>query len=508
MAVRNKNAYRAFLIISFVAINVLVIFGIGAVFSYLNTGADRTTMLHLESEVHEVYLPKVVWTDTVGEGRPMEKQTLSEIERDYKRAWYVKNLAYNSNNTYGLNDYYTDSALVKFERFIELNKAKNITLNITTLNHRPDLEFYSADGTMVVFKDENVNLYKETLLNDTIVFASRDTTSYRVIMLLEDGFWRIRHIKQLDIPTESVKQINHKKSNINIDEVKGVNYYPQKHPWDMYGEYFDSTVVATDFKTIKDMGLNTVRLFVPYEAFGKNFVDSEKLSQVESTLDIAQNNSLKAIVTLFDFYGNYDITDWTLTHRHAETVVNTLKNHPALFAWDIKNEPDLDFATRGKKRVTSWLKEMIIQVKTWDQENIITIGWSSTEGAENLVDEVDLVSFHYYLKPSNFKSALNHLKSTLPKNKPLMLQEYGTSSYVGLWSLFIGKEDKQEVYFKEMQNSINEEGLPFIFWTLYDFEEIPSSVVGHLPWRKTPQKYFGCIDKDGNKKPSFQRLSY
>lgn len=256
------------------------------------------------------------------------------------------------------------------------------------------------------------------------------------------------------------------------------------------------------------MGLNTVRLFIPYEAFGKNYVDAQKLSQVKTTLDIAQANGLKAIVTLFDFYGNYDVTDWTLTHRHAETMVNSLKNHPAIFAWDIKNEPDLDFASRGKKRVTSWLEEMIIQVRSWDPENIITIGWASTEGAENLVDKVDLVSFHYYLEPSNFRTAVKQLKSKIPKNKPLMLQEYGTSSYTGLWSLFLGKKNKQERYYEEMQNYIKEEGLPFVFWTLYDFEEIPSSVVGHLPWRKTPQKFYGCIDKDGNRKPSFKWLEY
>ena len=104
---KTKNAYRIFLVLSFIGINALIIFGIGAIFSYLNTGADKSTMLHLEQEAYEAYLPKVKWNDTIGVGRPVGKQILKEIERDYKSAWYVRNLALRENNPLGLKDYYT-----------------------------------------------------------------------------------------------------------------------------------------------------------------------------------------------------------------------------------------------------------------------------------------------------------------------------------------------------------------------------------------------------------------
>lgn len=35
---------------------------------------------------------------------------------------------------------------------------------------------------------------------------------------------------------------------------------------------------------------------------------------------------LKVIVTLFDFYGDYSVLDWTLNQRHAETIVAALKS--------------------------------------------------------------------------------------------------------------------------------------------------------------------------------------
>lgn len=505
MATKNRNAYRAFLLLSFIGVNLLILFGIGSAWSYLNTGADRSTMLHLESRLNETYLPKVTWSDTFGEGRPLEKQTLTKIEKDYKRAWYVRNLAYKEQNDYGLDDYYTDSALVKFKRILDLNKASGIKIKSTTISHNPDLEFYSADGQLVAFKDNNVTSYSQTYRNDSLFFEHKSTANYRVIMLLEDGFWRIRHLQEIPSVLQDSITENNSKLPIDFSKIRGVNYYPQKTPWDMFGENFDGVVVRTDFERIRKMGLNMVRIFVPYENFGKNIIDQNKLEQLKNVLNIALETDLKVMVTLFDFYGNYDIADWTLTHRHAEIIVNSLKNHKALLAWDVKNEPDLDFDSRGFTTVTAWLKEMIAQIKSWDPEHDITIGWSSTEAATNLTEEVDLVSFHYYKKPEDFVGAYHQLQDKV-NNKPLMLQEYGLSSYSGVWNAFSGSEEKQAAYYKQMQEYISQENLPFVFWTLFDFNEVPTSVVGRLPWRKTPQRYFGCIDEEGSLKPSYQFL--
>ena len=62
MAVKlNKTLYRTIIIVTFVAINALIISGIGSAMVFLNTGADRTSMLHLEVPMDEVYRPKVEW---------------------------------------------------------------------------------------------------------------------------------------------------------------------------------------------------------------------------------------------------------------------------------------------------------------------------------------------------------------------------------------------------------------------------------------------------------------
>ncbi|NNK75398.1 MAG: cellulase family glycosylhydrolase [Maribacter sp.] len=503
----SKNIYRAGLILSFLAVNVLLLLGISSVFSYLNTGADKSSILHVQSTLEEIYLPKITWENIENEGRPMEEQTLKKIEKDYLRAWHVRNLAYANNDPYGIDDYFTDSARVKISKIIDLNKANSTHLNTTTIDHHPELNFYSADGKLVVFTDKNVLTYTEILKDQKLVTKQRDTSSYKIMMLLEDGFWRIRHMKEVPNYTDKLREAVTPSPELILDIAngKGINYYPKDSPWDMFGASYQEDVIAHDFKTIHDMGLNTVRIFVPYKDFGKANVDLEKLAKLGSTLNLAVDHGLKVVVTLFDFYGDYTIQDWTLTHRHAEQIVSTFKDHAGILAWDIKNEPDLDFDSRGKERVLAWLQQMATYIRQFDNKHPITIGWSSPEAALHLNDDVDFVSFHYYRDVSDFDEAYKMLRQAIP-NKTIVLQEYGYSSYSGIWNLFKGSEEGQSEYFRKMQIFIKKENLPYLFWTMHDFDKIPSSVVGRLPWRKQRQKYFGFIDKQGKKKASYEYL--
>jgi hypothetical protein len=437
----------------------------------------------------------------------MEKQTLKEIERDYLSAWHVRNISYKENSRYGVADFYTDSARARIFEHIDLNIKNNISTKETTLEHFPELDFYSEDGTLVVFTDENVERYQEIYEGDSLLLKQKDIASYQIMMLLEDGFWRVRHLRKLipeKIETPSIKRSIDTILN-TVKNIKGLNYYPQKNPWDTFGKKFNDTIIGNDLKIIKNMGLNTIRIFIQYEDFGKSEVKPEKLERLIKTMNLAQEHDLKVMVTLFDFYGDYDVANWTLTQRHAETIVTALKNHKALLGWDIKNEPDLDFDSRGRARVLSWLSEMNTKIQQWDPHHPITIGWSSPEAAVNLADELDFVSYHYYGKPKDYVAAHHQLKIAV-NNKPLLLQEYGYSSYDGFWNMYTGSEKAQVAYYKAMQNNLSNAKIPFMFWTLYDFEKVPSTVAGSLPWRTRKQHYFGCFDLNGNKKEIYHLL--
>ena len=499
----NKHILRSVLMLSYIAITAFILFGIGSLYSYLNTGADRSTMLHTEIKKIDQYLPKLEWAPLKNEGRPMDAQTLNALQNDYLDAWYVKHVAYKTNTLAGIEDYYTENARKNIIGLVAQNKSNNITIEGTTLEHHLTLDFFSEDGQLAVITDEKVIEFKRVFENDTLLLEITEQSTYKIILLLEDGFWRIRHIikeQSKDYKNEFIP------AQTEVTEIKGINYYPQASPWDMYGNKFDTKTITKDFKIIKDAGLNSIRVFVPYEDFGKANVKAEKLTKLKTLLDVAEAENLNVVITLFDFYGDYSVLNWTLNQHHAKTIVNAVKDYPALLAWDIKNEPNLDFESRTKELVLAWLDKMIDLVKSTDPTHPVTIGWSNIESAPILKDKLDVISFHYYEDLDNLEESYKKLKLEIT-NKPLAITEFGMSSNRGLWHPFGNSEDDQAAYYKQAQALFKSYHIPFMSWTLYDFTEIPKEVVGRLPWRKQTQEHFGFIDQNGETKPAFKYIS-
>ena len=499
----HKNILKTTLIVIYISVTLLVIFGLSAVFTYLNTGADRNLMLH--NKIHETvhYQPKITWDISHVEGREITQTALQNIEKDYLNAWYVKQVAFEKNTQKGLKDYYTKSALETILKSIKANTDNHISIRGTSLDHHPSIDFFSEDGQLIVITDENIKEYKRIYKNGTLLLETTEVNTYQFLLLLEDGFWRIRQILKI----EPTKKADLQTTATSVSQqIKGINYYPQDSPWDMFGDDFDEKIINKDFNIIQKAGLNTVRIFIQYEDFGKSEVKPEKLEKLTSVLNLAQKNHLKVIITLFDFYGDYQVLDWTLNNQHVTKIINHCKEHPAVFAWDIKNEPNLDFESRGKEKVLAWLKQMIYRVKTIDKKHPVTIGWSNTKSATNLKDMVDFVSFHYYEDLDQLEKAYLQLKKEIP-NKEIVLGEYGLSSYRGIWNPFGNSEENQAEYHQKFQEIASKNNIPFVSWTLYDFKKIPKEVVGQLPWRKYNQKHFGFINQAGEKKASFQYIS-
>ena len=317
--------------------------------------------------------------------------------------------------------------------------------------------------------------------------------------MLEDGFWRIRHIiKTNNSETNNTTPIIEKNDVLDFS-IKGINYYPQKTPWLEFWNKYDKSVVDKDFELIKNLGLNTVRIFLPYNDFGAAEVSLEKINHLRTTLDLAEQKSLKVIITFFDFYSNYNIIDYSLCDRHLEQIISKVKNHKAILQYDLKNEPDLDFKHANEKKVLDWLKFISERIKLYDNNTPITIGWSDIKYAQLLENNVDVLSFHYYKKASNFSKEYAALR--VKTRKQLVLQEFGKHSYNSFWFPFSNTEIDQAVYYKKMQEQFRQSSLNnFVSWTLYDFPNIDASVFGNLPQKINPQKKYGFIDVNGNKK--------
>lgn len=513
--INNRNIYKAAFVLSFILISIFTMLGIGRVLDYLNTGASRAGMLHLETESEDVYLPKVSWTNLANPAREMEKNTLGKLERDYLFSWYVKNNALEKNNLQGIADYYTQNTRYNLYRTVNYNKAHDITIENTTLKHFPDLEFYSEDGQLVVFKDRNVIEYQKIYQNKKLLSIVQDTASYQVMMLLEDGFWRVRHLLKMEaepfakdtIKPHPIYTVSKNKilKNNKPYTIKGINYYPKNSAWDTFGERFDKDTIAQDFDIIKKANLNTIRIFIQYGDFGKAVVVPEKMAKLKTFLDLAEAKELAVIVTLFDFYSDYTLESWTLTHRHAENIVSTFRDHKAILAWDLKNEPNLDFENRDKGNVLAWLEHMTTVIRENDPNHLLTIGWSNSVEATNLSDKVDFISYHFYNDITHVEYETNKLMKTT--KKPVVIEEFGIPSYGGVWNFWESSIQKQAAYHKKIQTYFKKNDYSFMSWTLYDFPQVPDQVAGRWPWQKYRQKKFGFIDEKGINKPAFKYIS-
>ncbi|MFY7810764.1 MAG: glycosyl hydrolase family 5, partial [Flavobacterium sp.] len=195
--IKDKNLQKIILITSFILVNLIIIYGIGSVLSFFNKGANRAEILYLETEPIDVYLPKVNWIIPKNIEYKIDSNVLKKIEKHYLYSIVSKNKAMKSNSINYLKDFYTENKLIEFEKIINFNKKNKISIESTTLEHHLSLNYYSEDGTLVVFTDEKVIEYTNYKKENNFIFSTQDTVGYKNIMLLEDGFWKIRQSKKL-----------------------------------------------------------------------------------------------------------------------------------------------------------------------------------------------------------------------------------------------------------------------------------------------------------------------
>ncbi|MDG1573365.1 glycosyl hydrolase [Robiginitalea sp. M366] len=494
----NKPIRRAGILLSFLLVNALVLLGIGGVWSYLNTGADRSQLLQ-DSRSLRLHPQEAVWLDSLAPHPEFKPHHRSEILRDYLTSWAYRNQAMATGSPAWLGDIYTDSAAAKVGAQLRLFRDTGLEVRQVNLSHRLRPLFMSADQTLAVIRDEGAELFRQYLQDGEVVSEEAVYTAQEVVLLLEDGFWRIRNLREVPVPQELATPMQEQEiPEVDLSGVLGVNYYPAAQPWDHFGPAYDPDVNRADLQRIRAMGFTTVRVFFPYAASGGPRPSQAYLGHLEDFLDQARQQDVKVILTLFDFYGDYSLPDWPATLAHARAVSDHVGSHPALLAWDLKNEPDLDFESRGRDRVLAWLGVLSAKLHEWQPGVARTIGWSAPAAAGQMESQVDFISFHFYTEPEGFTDQVQALKARV--TKPLMLGEFGRSSYGGVWNLFRGSQQAQAAYVQAVYKDAQNLGVPLLCWTLYDYEEVPRQVVGQLPWRRAPQKHFGLLLPDGTPK--------
>ncbi len=285
-------------------------------------------------------------------------------------------------------------------------------------------------------------------------------------------------------------------------QIKGVNYYPVRAPWRRFLTESDLTTVAKELDLIRAVGFNTLRIFLWYDGMfdcsGSGAVPKlDAFKRLDGILGLAAKRDLHLIVTL------NDIPDLTIHPLYlnpeiaaAETayIVSRYQNEPAILAWDVRNEGDIDYFRNGfsSKVVLDWLAQSAGQIRSLDPNHLITAGWLSNPQMTEPV--VDFVSFHHWSEPQSLKQRIDAMR--VYTKKPILVEEIGYST-LGV------SETQQGILLHDTLKMADSEGAAgWLVWTAFDFPTDATCVPPACPSPDNGQHHFGLWRTDYSPKPA------
>lgn len=238
--------------------------------------------------------------------------------------------------------------------------------------------------------------------------------------------------------------------------------------------YDEWPTVVDDFKEMKSLGANTVRIHLQFPKFMKapNQPNQKALKQLRRLVSLAEKVGLYLDLTGLGCYHKQDVPAWydsmSKTERWNaqaifwEAIAKSCADSPAIFCYDLMNEPilpgakkqkesewlagelggkyfvqriTLDLAGRSRKQVAkAWVDKLVKAIRKHDKNHMITLGiipWAfhfypnaqkplfySEEVGENL----DFTSVHFYPKKNEVDIAFKAL-SAYDLGKPLVIEE-------------------------------------------------------------------------------------
>lgn len=228
--------------------------------------------------------------------------------------------------------------------------------------------------------------------------------------------------------------------------------------------------VKGDFREMKALGANTVRIHLQVGKFMDSPVRTNRrsLRQLGRLLRLAESTGLYLDITGLGCYKKEDVPRWyndldekqrwQVQARFWEAVASVCRNSPAVFCYDLMNEPvvsedkktrdwtpgafgdryfvqrlTLDLAGRTPEQIAKeWVDTMCRAIRRHDQKHLVTVGaipWAHTWPtakplfySKSVSENLDFVSLHFYPKTGEVEKALTALK-VYDIGKPLVIEE-------------------------------------------------------------------------------------
>lgn len=230
--------------------------------------------------------------------------------------------------------------------------------------------------------------------------------------------------------------------------------------------------VERDFREMRKLGANVVRVHLQFGTYMKaqNEFDKAELGRLRRMLDLARETGLYLDLTGLSCYRIenvptwYDALDeterWDVQARWWDKIAETCAGHPAVFCYDLMNEPVINEPKEGEhawlggeplggfyfvQRISkapgdrtsveiaeAWAKQLTTAIRAKDPQTLITVGaipWAQVWATAKPVfyspeagKHFDFVSVHFYPKAGEIEKTVAAL-AVYDIGKPLVVEE-------------------------------------------------------------------------------------
>jgi hypothetical protein len=387
---RVKPLVSVVAVVALLAVSATAIIVGARVIDSVSVDAQAVSSLNELPEIPESIDGVAEWLpDAWDREREMEPATRIAIESAYVRAW----LALSEYQLTGTRSVIVDSFSGPARRQAESLVADGATATVS-VDHELELTFYALDGATVAFTDWKATLARSTVGVSGPAVVLTDE-AYDVVMVLEDGYWRVRHLLRREGGTPVLAMID------DGDDVRLTGLMARSpigvQPYNATTYVVDSNSTSADrarhFAVIKELGFSTVRVVVSPDSTSDSTTGTDLPEYLSLVLDDVHSAGLTAIVVV-DTRAPATVEAWAEQFVEAGEIVESVAGHEAIVLWDLADRPDLERPRDDLPMVTAYLVQLGNLVREADPDTPITVTWSSIDNAANreLAALVDVIS--------------------------------------------------------------------------------------------------------------------